>query len=336
MQNFRMIDVGEKAITRRRAVATGKIRLHPDAIAMVKSGVSPKGNILAMAEVAGIMAAKNTAQILPLCHPLAMDSVRIWFEVVDLQVQGFCEAICHGKTGVEMEAMMGISAALLTIYDLSKIVHPEIEMSEIYLLQKEGGKSGNWFSTIPQSKGAITPKIDEAQVSKQPVVSQELNGMKYSVLTLSDRASSGIYEDKSGPILAKFCRDHGATEFNSIVIPDDSEVIRRKVLEASEQRVNLILLTGGTGIGPRDVTIEAIRSVSSKELIGLGEAQRVYGAKFTPKAWLSRSSAFVVNKSLVVVFPGSPKAVTQGLEAVGSLLGHAAKMIQGGNHDSIS
>jgi cyclic pyranopterin monophosphate synthase len=326
MQNFKMIDVGEKQITRRRATSTGKIRVHPEAMQMIRSGVSPKGNILAIAEVAGIMSAKNTPHMLPLCHSLPLDSVRVWFDILEAEVQAFCEVVCQGKTGVEMEAMVGLSTTLLTIYDLAKVVDPEIEISEMYLIQKEGGKSGDWKSKIAERKGVKTetpPKLKHTGLA----------GYKFSVLTLSDRASKGVYPDQAGTLLTQYGLSQGALEHSYEVIPDDAELLKRRVLDLSKQNTDIILLTGGTGIGSRDISVETIRAVSSKELPGFGEAQRSYGANFTAAAWLSRSSAFVVGESLVVLFPGSPKAVTQGLEAIGHLLGHAVRMIRGGSHD---
>ena len=225
-----------------------------------------------------------------------------------------------------MEAMVGISTTLLTIYDLAKVVDPEIEISEMYLMQKEGGKSGDWKSPLAQRKGTLLAE------AKKPHKAS-LEGLHFSVLTLSDRASQGVYEDKAGTLLVQFCRNHGAEQKNYEVIPDDAELLKRRVLEQVNNGSDLILLTGGTGVGARDISVETVRGISTKELTGLGEAQRSYGAHFTSAAWLSRSSAFVVGTSLVVLFPGSPKAVSQGLDAIGHLLGHAMRMIRGGSHD---
>ena len=324
VQNFRMIDVGGKDTTRRRAVATGSIFLSEKTIRMIQKGESPKGNILSMAEVAGIMAAKNTPQILPLCHPLLIDSTRIWFEVYNDHVTAFCEVICSAKTGVEMEALVGVNACLLSIYDLAKAVDPIIEIRDVYLQIKEGGKSGVWKH----------PKVTSmpTDVADHQKSNPNLENVKIAVGTLSDRASKGIYDDKSGDILRKFFSEKMANEVLYKVIPDEEEVLTELLSEVCEKGVQILVLSGGTGLSSRDITPEVVKKFAKKELVGFGELQRIHGAKYTQSAWLSRSSAYVVQNTLVVLFPGSPKAVTQGLEAIGDLIPHALKMINGEGH----
>lgn len=319
-QNFRMIDVGYKEITHRKAVAVGSIYLSPITLEMIKKRESPKGDILAMAEVAGIMAAKNTSHLLPLCHPLLLNSVKVWFEIKEQHVDCFCEVTCDAKTGVEMEALVGVNISLLTVYDLAKAVDPTIEIQNIYLRTKEGGKSGLWMH----------PKAEPAEEKVTKKV--ELNGLRFSVGTLSDRASQGTYEDKSGMILRQFFTEAGATEVFCRVIPDDKDLLEKLVMEVCELRSDVLLLTGGTGISKRDITPEVVKSLASKELIGFGELQRQYGAKYTKLSWLSRSSAYVVKETLVILFPGNPKAVQQGLEGIADLIGHAVRMMKGDSH----
>lgn len=318
-QNFRMIDVGNKEITRRKAVARGTIRLSPTTMQMIFKGDSPKGNILSIAEVAGIMAAKNTSSLLPLCHPLILDSVRIWFDLGSEQVHANCEVVCHAKTGVEMEALVGLNTCLLTIYDLAKAVDPVIEISDIYLQTKEGGKSGVW--SHPKAKQIPSAFVDVS-----------FHKIKFAVGTLSDRASQGVYQDKSGTLLRNFCNDRSGIEEFCKVIPDEKEALQKLVYEAVEHKVDVLLLTGGTGISKRDITPDIVKELSSKELIGFGELQRQFGSQYTKASWLSRSSAYVVKETLVVLFPGSPKAVLQGLECVGSLIPHAVRMMRGEPH----
>ncbi|MBI4248927.1 MAG: cyclic pyranopterin monophosphate synthase MoaC, partial [Elusimicrobia bacterium] len=144
--HIRMIDVGAKAVTRRRAAARGFIAMSARALRHVKEGTLPKGNVLRLAEVAGIQAAKRTSETLPLCHPLALDCVEVSFEVLERppRIQATCEAATDSKTGVEMEALCGVSGALLAVYDLVKGVEPALSISDIRLLYKEGGKSGFW------------------------------------------------------------------------------------------------------------------------------------------------------------------------------------------------
>jgi cyclic pyranopterin monophosphate synthase len=146
LQRLHMIDVAEKAPTKRRALAHGRIQMNREAFDAIKHGTNPKGDVLAQAEVAGILGAKRTSDLIPLCHPLSLDQVRVRFELDDgaCSIVASCEASATAKTGVEMEALCGVSCALLAIYDLAKAVDPALMISGIHLGVKEGGKSGRW------------------------------------------------------------------------------------------------------------------------------------------------------------------------------------------------
>lgn len=140
----RMVDVSEKPMTARRAVASGHILMSPAAIAAVRDGSGPKGDVLATARIAGIMAAKRTAELIPLCHPLPLASARVDFIVGEDRITISAEAVTAAQTGVEMEAMTAVSMALLTIYDMVKAIDKAQEIGAIRLEYKEGGKSGTW------------------------------------------------------------------------------------------------------------------------------------------------------------------------------------------------
>ena len=140
----RMVDVGGKAETRRVAVAAGRIRMNPEALAAIRDGAVPKGDVLAAARIAGIMAAKKTAELIPLCHPLALDAVTVDFALADDAVEARASASLSGRTGVEMEAMTAVSIALLTIYDMAKAVDKGMVIEAVRLIEKRGGKSGDW------------------------------------------------------------------------------------------------------------------------------------------------------------------------------------------------
>ena len=141
-----MIDVGDKSVTRREATATGAIRMKPQTAQMVRDCAVPKGNALETARVAAIMAAKNTPQIIPLCHPLLISGVTCDFDcdTGNGVITATVRVKCSGQTGVEMEALTAVSAALLTIYDMTKGVDETLEIREIVLLKKTGGKSGDF------------------------------------------------------------------------------------------------------------------------------------------------------------------------------------------------
>jgi cyclic pyranopterin monophosphate synthase len=142
--NARMVDVGGKAETQRVAVASGRIRMSPAALEAIRDGAVPKGDVLAAARIAGIMAAKQTAALIPLCHPLALDAVTVDFAIEERAVRATATASLTGKTGVEMEALTATSIALLTIYDMAKALDKGMVIEDLRLIEKRGGKSGNW------------------------------------------------------------------------------------------------------------------------------------------------------------------------------------------------
>lgn len=140
----RMVDVGEKPVTRREAHAEGFIEMTPEAIAAVRAGSTKKGDVLAVARIAGIMAAKRTSDLIPLCHPISLDSVSLDFELQDDRIAVTAKAVSSGKTGVEMEALTAVSVALLTLYDMTKSMGHGMIMTGVRLTAKSGGKSGDY------------------------------------------------------------------------------------------------------------------------------------------------------------------------------------------------
>ncbi|HET7775917.1 MAG TPA: cyclic pyranopterin monophosphate synthase MoaC [Azospira sp.] len=141
-----MVDVGDKSETRRRAVARGSIRMHPSTLDLILQGSAKKGDVLGIARIAAIQGAKRTADLIPLCHPIALTRVAVEFTVDEAGSSISCEATteCTGRTGVEMEALTAVSAGLLTIYDMCKAADRGMQIENIRLLEKEGGKSGHW------------------------------------------------------------------------------------------------------------------------------------------------------------------------------------------------
>ncbi|WP_415064239.1 bifunctional molybdenum cofactor biosynthesis protein MoaC/MoaB [Bdellovibrio sp.] len=317
--SYNMIDVSEKVATERKALATGKIYIQSGIIRRIVNKDMPKGDVLALAEVAGIMAAKNTSQILPLCHPLLLESVKVRCLPAQDHIEVQAQVKCQGKTGVEMEALCAVNAALLCIYDLTKIVEPEMTLGEIQLLRKEGGKSGVWE---PRSR----------RQAESCGVKPSLEGISSAVLTLSDRCFAGTATDSSGPVIVDWLTTRGAQFREHCVLSDDKEGMKKKILEWRDQGVALVILTGGTGLSPRDNTPEALLEIADREVPGFGELLRMSGAKYTPMSYLSRSITVLVGATLVVSLPGSAKAVTQGLQSLEGLLPHAIHISQGKNH----
>ena len=141
-----MVDVGDKAVTQRVAVAEGKITMLPETLQLIVGGEHGKGDVLGIARIAGIMAAKKTSELIPLCHPLAITKVAVDLQTDEAANAVTCQATVHtsGQTGVEMEALTAVQIALLTVYDMCKAVDRGMVMSDIGLLEKRGGKSGVW------------------------------------------------------------------------------------------------------------------------------------------------------------------------------------------------
>ncbi len=140
----RMVDVGAKTETHRVAIARGAIRMSAATLAAVREGNAPKGDVLGAARIAGIMAAKKTGDLIPLCHPLALDAVNIDFAFTETGVECTATASLTGKTGIEMEALTAVSLALLTIYDMAKALDKGMVIENVRLIEKRGGKSGTW------------------------------------------------------------------------------------------------------------------------------------------------------------------------------------------------
>ena len=144
--SFNMIDVSSKKETFRRALASGKIYVGKEVFDLIKNKEMPKGDPVDLAEVSAILGVKKTSELIPLCHPLQIDhtATKIIMNDEENSLEVFCVVSAYAKTGVEMEAIMGVNAALITIYDLSKIVNPHLKIDDVKLLIKEGGKSGLW------------------------------------------------------------------------------------------------------------------------------------------------------------------------------------------------
>lgn len=144
----RMVDVTDKAVTFRQAEAEGRIRVSRSTLDLIRAGGAPKGDVLAVAQVAGIMAAKRTHELIPMCHPLRLTGVDIAFTLEENAVHIRSKVKCRGETGVEMEALTAASVAALTVYDMCKAVQKDMEITDVRLLRKSGGKSGDFINSF--------------------------------------------------------------------------------------------------------------------------------------------------------------------------------------------
>jgi molybdenum cofactor biosynthesis protein MoaC len=312
-----MANVSAKQTTERRAAAVGTLLMSRRAFALLKSGRLPKGDAISLAQAAGIMAAKRTPDLLPLCHPLQLDSVDVEISL-DAKLSAAhvrCTAAIAAKTGVEMEALTGAMGALLCLYDVLKPVDPVLEIVAVRLEYKSGGKKGFW----KHPKTILPPKAARRAVKLGTA----------AVITVSDRAYKKIYRDTSGPALASGLQRIGFTIKKRIISPDERTVIESHLRRAA-RGVNVIVLTGGTGLSPRDVTPEAVMAVCDRLIPGIGETLRASGGPATSS--LSRSVAGQLGKCVIVALPGSGGGVRDGLCVLADLLPHAVHIASGGKH----
>ena len=264
--------------------------------------------------------------LMPLCHPLPLELVRVRCRPVPERqvIRVWCECASEARTGVEMEALAGVNAALLTLYDLSKPVEPALRIEGIRLLFKEGGKSGLWEH--PDG-------MDAAERGHyRPRPARGLDGARCAVITLSDRASRGEYVDASGPALVSGLKELGGDVAATVVLADGVEPLASHLQAFASDGVRVCLCTGGTGLGARDLSPEALLSHGARRVDGLAQMIRALSAQHTPLAWLSRAEVVQLGQMLVFALPGSPRAAAQCLDIVAPVLGHALSMIDGHDH----
>ena len=322
---FHMADIRGKRPTRRRAVAVGELHAGPEAFAAIVERRLPKGDALVMAEIAGLQGAKQASVLMPLCHPLLLELVRVRCVPVPERaaIRVYCEVATEARTGVEMEALAGASAALLTLYDLTKPVEPALSIDAVRLLFKEGGKKGLWLHPLGMD-------ADEVQ-HYRPRPLPRLEEVAAHVVTLSDRCARGEAVDASGPEIVGELQALGARVGHDL-LPDGIEPLRGRLQELADAGIRLCVCTGGTGLGPRDCTPEALMHAGGVEVEGIAEMFRSESRHYTPLAWLSRARAVRIGRMLVIALPGSPRAARQGMEILAPVLAHAVAMMDGAAH----
>ncbi len=302
--NVKMVDVTEKVSTVRIAKAEGKIIMLPETITAITDDAVPKGNVLTTAKIAGIQAAKKTSELIPLCHQLNLSWIDLGFDIEENGIGISSIVKTREATGVEMEALTAVFTAALTIYDMCKAIDSSMEILCVKLISKSGGRS--------QHMTDFRPKV--------------------GVITLSDSVDAGKIEDISGTLLKEGFGADDCTVEHYKVLPDGSVELETTICEWINDGVELIVTTGGTGLGPRDLTLSIVEPMFDSRLSGIEQALHARGRSSTSTAMLSQLAAGVVDGAIIICVPGSPGAVKDALIVLIPSIYHAFHILKGGGH----
>jgi len=303
-----MVDITSKSNTLRKAIATATVTVSKqETIDAIIHKQVPKGDVFEFSRAAGLLAIKKTSDVIPDCHPLPIEYAAIKHEITGLSILITVEVHTIYKTGVEVEAMHGASVTALTMYDMLKPLDKGVEISNIKLAQKTGGKS------------------DKSNI--------DTSDIHCAVIVCSDTVSAGKQEDVSGKTVMERLEKWGVSIAHYEIIPDDHDQIQHLVKKFSAEGCKLILLSGGTGLSPRDITPEAVAPLIDRPIPGIMETTRQYGQQRTPFAMLSRGVAGFIKDSLVITLPGSVKGVVETMDALFPQVLHVFKVAGGSRHD---
>jgi len=304
-----MRDVSSKYNTLRTAKASAELKISKATTRAITTGNVPKADPLGVAKVAGIQAAKNTSLIIPYCHQVPLDWVSIEISLKKDSIHISTEVKAIWKTGVEMEALVAASTSALTLYDMLKPIDEEMEIVSVKLLEKKGGKS---------------------QMTLYG------RGMTAAVLVISDSVSAGKAKDTSGKFLGEKLKSFKFHVSYFKVVPDEQTIIENELKNlADKKKVDIVITTGGTGTGPRDVTPEATLAVIERRLDGVEETLRDYGQNRIPMAMLTRGVVGIRGKTLIINLPGSRRAVEEGMNVLFPAILHVFIMMKGGGHGGV-
>ncbi|MBT8303591.1 MAG: bifunctional molybdenum cofactor biosynthesis protein MoaC/MoaB [Bacteroidia bacterium] len=301
-----MIDITHKSNSYRMATAQARVTVSKqETISAIENDKVPKGNVFEMSRAAGLLAVKRTPEILPDCHPLPIEFTGITYEIERLDIIISCTIKTIYKTGVEVEAMHGASVVALNLYDMLKPIDKGIEINNIKLLSKKGGKSDYKLKNI---------------------------NLTAAVIVCSDSISRGDKEDRAGKEIMKNLKTHHVLVKDYTIIPDNMDIIREKLKEHGANGTSMVIYTGGTGLSPRDLTPEALAPLLDNTIPGIEETIRRYGQERTGYAMLSRSVAGMIGNTLVLALPGSTAGARESMQAVFPAVLHLFDIIKGSRH----
>jgi len=302
-----MVDITHKTNTLRIATAQAIVQVSkPETVEAIQNRTVPKGDVFEMAKAAGFLAVKKTPDLLPDCHPIPVEYTGVQYRIEDLTIVIELTVKTIYKTGVEVEAMHGASVVALTMYDMLKPIDKGVEIRNIRLLEKKGGKS-----------------------DRKPAP----EGLKTAVVVCSDSISNGIGEDKSGKKIIEKLKAFKLEVSDYSIIADEKSGIQTKLQSLQAGGYDMVLITGGTGLSPRDVTPEAVSELLDREIPGIAETARQYGQERVPTSMLSRSAAGFIGEMLVITMPGSTGGVTEYIDALFPHVLHVFNVLEGKKHD---
>lgn len=306
-----MIDITSRIDSLRTATASGYVYCTTDTLASIREGALPTGNLWDEARAAAVLGAKQTPHLIPRCHPAPIDAMEISFELRETSDPGRGEILIRasarsiGRTTIEMEALTAVSVAALVICDLIRPLDSHLEISGIRLEETHGGKSDRKYFNLPP---------------------------RCAVLVCSDATARGAREDRCGKIISQMLEAAGAMVEAYEVVGDEKRVIQEMITGWVDRDVAFIFTTGGTGLGPRDHAVEAVREILERDADGIVEAMRRHGGQRTPLAMMSRAVAGTIGRTTVVTLPGSSDGARESLEALIPWVFHARKTLKGGVH----
>jgi cyclic pyranopterin phosphate synthase len=265
-----------------------------------------KGDIFEVSRVAGMFAVKRTSEVIPDAHMVPIDYCEVRHSIDGLDILIEVEVQALSRVGIASEAMHGTSVAALVVYDMLKPIDKEVEIKNIKLIKNKGGAE--------QYRDNLNREV------------------KTAVVVCSDSISSGTKKDLAGKAIIEKLKESNVDVDDYTIIRDEVDDIQKKVISLYDEKYDMVILCGGTGLSPRDVTPEAVRPLLDREIPGIAEAARNFGQQHMPYAMLSRSVAGLKGNTLILTLPGSTRGAEETMDALFPFVLHIFKVALGMRH----